>query len=220
MKGALVERLVRRYLLPHLPGFSVKGHLVYRSDLTYFLCGIDFESSAFESMAFALTVLVQPLYIPKDYLSYHFGRRLDRPDGLQWWSGLQDQDEATYMGEALHSIQVQGLPFLGKFLSPGDLANRSDELGPVPTDPHLLEAVGYSLVLDGQYDRAWETLEKLHRVLDNMSRHALRAVFVGRVSELEGRLRQDPKQAIGLLHEWRDQTIRNLRLRPAGKERA
>src|SRR5438552_1936158 len=124
MKDARFQRLIRQYLLPHLPGFRAKKSLVFAEPLEYLLRGFALESSGFGPSVFYLWVFVQPLYVPSTHIYFHFGRRL----GHGWDLDANADNESEVMGQVLTRIKDEGLPFINRFESPADFADRAAQI--------------------------------------------------------------------------------------------
>ena len=97
MKRTVLERLSRRYLLPVLPGFVAKRHLIVASPVGWLLRGFLYEESGHTGRDFYMRVFVQPLYIPVGYVILSYGERLGRP-GSRIWS-FDDGAEADVMAD-------------------------------------------------------------------------------------------------------------------------
>ncbi len=214
MKGPVAERLSRRHLLPSLPGFRAKKAWLLADQPGYLLRGFAFESSGFDPTKFTMWAFIQALYIPSTEITFTVGNRLGRLSGgsERWW-WLTDENESQVMGEVLAHIQREGLPFLQKFTSPADLADRAVEVTRAPDNVHIVEAVAYSLVLADRHREALEALARLRKLLGKIAADlSWPPGMTERVQLVDGALQRDPREARALLDEWREETIRNLRL--------
>jgi hypothetical protein len=146
MKTSQFERLSRKYLLPHLPGFCAKGRLMFIDPPLWVLRAFAFDPSAFGKNFFYLEVFVQPLYIPRSHLVYSFGRRLSHG-----WDMPPDR-EAEVMNEILVYIKHEGVPFLDAMHDPAALAEKVQLISSNQNDAHVLETMTYSYILIGEYD--------------------------------------------------------------------
>lgn len=99
MKTQLVRRLSNNYLLPNLPCYKSKGHLIYNGEVSHLLQGFRFESSAFDKDLFTIQVFVQPLFIPVTYLTFGYGNRLGfLSKGKDiWWKYEKSNEEAVVL---------------------------------------------------------------------------------------------------------------------------
>jgi hypothetical protein len=203
---------VTKYLLPELPGFMLKGRLLYRLGNEWIVQGIFFESSAFDKQRLAVHAFVQPLYVPADSLVLTLGRRLPSSNG-QWWDmaiGGQIRGD-----EILQSIRQQGLDLLEMGRSPDQLLRN---LGKFLTDlnsEYALEVSGLSRLLIGDDEGSRQDLRRLRGQLARINDQ------VGWIQDLRRRAEQiemetqtDPAVARIRLASWRDETLRNLRLPP------
>jgi len=217
MRTYQLMRLVREYLLPHLPGFRVHRSLVYSSPVALILRGFDFQPSYMDPAAFTVEVFAQPLYVPSDCIWYTFGSRLSvlkfRRD--IWWR--LESSEPTIaervFGEVLSCIYEVGLPFIEQLSTPEDFVRRGARKSGVPNDPYVRETVAYSRVLVGDYDRAKHDLGQLHReLLQKAHDYPWMGEMAERVDRVMSLLAQSPEAATEQLHEWRNWTLTKLRL--------
>ncbi len=73
MKTAVFQRLIRKHLLPHLPGFRAKGWLLFAEPPRRLLRGFAFEGSGFDQSVFNVWAFVKPLYVPSTYVTFTLG---------------------------------------------------------------------------------------------------------------------------------------------------
>ncbi len=153
MKAKIVNHISRKYLLPNLPDFSVKGHLLYHQDIQYLLRGFCFESSAFNRESFTINVFVQPLYVPRNYLSFTIGNRVGLLNkGRDIWWDYEEAQERKIMEEVLSLILSDGIPFLEKHKSLKELTHQYQKSDKgARENKHVIEAVGYAYVLLDDY---------------------------------------------------------------------
>jgi hypothetical protein len=217
VKGPAIERLVRRHLLPVLPGFVARRSLVYRRPVEHFLHGLSFDTSAFTSSRIFVEAFVQPLFVPADGLWYTFGDRL----GDEFWDVDQDDPDPTFAAIA-DAAQKDALPLFERL---GSL-DRFCELVPAWAgaepkkllslqsldDPVVSEAVGYAEILRGRKEAGLELLENAlasEREADEYADEE-RMASLERVLDAVNKLGLEAGQA--LLGEWRGETIRKLRI--------
>ncbi len=213
MKGADFQRLARKYLLPHLPGFGSKGGLLVAEPLEYLLRGFSFEPSGFDPSSFYMSVFVQPPYVPSTYVCFHYGNRL----GFSW-SRPQASEEWYVMGKLLACMESEGLPFLRRFRNPADFADKAAQITGSLDDPYLVETVASSLVLVGRYQDALEEIDRLHRITMRMNpKLSWPREIDRRAQQVRESMSRDPQEAVALLNAWRDQTVHNLRLEKTRK---
>jgi hypothetical protein len=217
MKGSAVERLARKHLLPELPGFAVRRSLVYRRPLDVFLCGLSFDTSAFESGRVFVTAFVQPLFVPADSLVYTFGFRL----GDDFWDLDEDDPDATFVAVA-DAAQRDALPFFEQL---GDLDAFCERVPEWATaepkklkslqsldDPVVSEALGYAELLRGRKADGVRLLEQTLESERESGEYANDELIenVEHVLDEVNRLGLEAAQA--QLEDWRAETIKNLRL--------
>lgn len=216
MRQKEFQVLSRKYLLPHLPVFEVKGDLLIIPPIKYLLRGFCFQPSAFDRKSFNVQTFVQPLYIPKEYIVFNIGFRLGKltRKGEEWWE-ITPENEAEVMTDVLHLMKVEGLPFLNRLETPEDIATELQKDS--PNESRLIidsQTIAYSLILAGKYA---EGLKELNRFIFLLSEEdELREwekVLLERAILLRDTLKNHgEKTAIALLEEWRAYTIGKLRL--------
>jgi len=205
MKKKQFESLCKT-LLPHLPGFACKGWLLYAEPVGHVLRGFCCDPSGFNPQEFAVWVFFLPLYVPKKYLSFNFGHRLKDARGCEKWWNLNDP---RLRDDLLAAIQQQGLPFLEGVRQPRDVATTILRLG-MGSNLHGMEAVAYSLAMEGDVAGAQQALERLTKALDRDI--AWQAEMMDRATLLARKLDIDPEEARRQLAEWEQATLKNLGL--------
>ncbi len=208
MKVSQWKSLVNNYLLPHLPDFTFKGSLLYAEPVEWLLRGFSFEPSAWDRSSFYLWAFIQPLYVPSDHVYYLFGKRLGSGLGLRF----EEEKRQESMTDLLTCIQQEGIPYLQQIQTPSDVAWKAKEVHPNPADPYVVEAVAYSLILIGQYSQADKEMTHLLAYWEQEAEHDWHYQQMGRVYRVRGALRRAPQEAVHLLEQWRDLTLKNLRL--------
>jgi hypothetical protein len=73
-------------LLPKLPGFAVKGSLMFIPPVECVLRGIHFDGSSFDKRSFSVTTFALPLCVPTNHLYLNFGTRVRHKGGGDRWS--------------------------------------------------------------------------------------------------------------------------------------
>lgn len=165
MKTQLVRRLSKKYILPNLPLYKSKGHLIYHKDLTNFLQGFYFESSAFDKDLFTIEVFVQPLFIPITYLTLTFGNRLGvLSKGRDIWWEYNEAKEEEIMDEIVSMITSFGVPFLEDRNQLDKFMLKYGKVG-LGDNPHIVEGICYTHVLLGDYPKARIMLSSFNRIL-------------------------------------------------------
>lgn len=217
MKSQIVKQLSKNYLLPNLPGFRFKGHMLYHQDLQYLLRGFSFESSAFSQNTFTINVFVQPLYIPRTYLSFGFGERLGLLSKGQdiWWEYTEAQEEKI-MQEILSIIIRNGKPYLDKRESLKDFVSqyhKSDK--GTKENKHNKEAICYTHALLGDFQGAKNQLESfVHQISHEIQKYPDESWM----TEIQNRaqlildhlINQKYENVVQLLNVWREYTLSSL----------
>ena len=211
MKSRQFQVLSRKYLLPYLSGYGVKGSLLFVQPLKYLLRGFCFEGSGFDPSAFYVWAFVQPLYVPRHVISLTFGKRLGGGAGQRW--KLTRETERDVMNEVLVCVKAEGIPIIKQFETPAKFAEEAVEFTHAPKDPYVVEAVAYSLILAGEYAKALEALNHLHTILKKLDLSlSWPQEMLQRAQYLHNTLAREPDEAIELLEKWTEQTLRNLSL--------
>ena len=217
MKGREFERLIKKHLLPHLPGFKVKKAELFIYPINYLLRAFSFESSQFDPNNFTIEVFVQPLYIPQDFISFNIGSRLAMVAGLgdRWWK-YSPEEETFIMNEILSLMQQYGVPFLQRIQTPMDLVEEIKREFPKEDypDSYYNEIIAFSFILSEKFKDALQELNRLIYILKEFPElEEWQLDRMKRAETLRDMLKKNKKQeAIQLLKEWTVYTARNLRL--------
>lgn len=214
MKATEIERLVKQYLLPKLPGFDASRALLISSPIQWLLRGFAFDSSGLSPKAFTVWAFFQPLYVPREHVWLNFGHRLGTLHGGQekWWN-LEDAPEPVVMQEVQHLVATEGLPFLFEVRDPTDLASRGAGLAVGTRNLNVQEATAYSLILAHRYEDARQALLRLSADIKSMDpRMGWPGQIADRSDRLLALLDSDPNAAVATLWNWRSQTLKALRL--------
>lgn len=196
---AIAERL-----LPDLKGFVQRTPMVILLPINHFLRAIYFESSGIDRRSFYVWVFFQPLFVPTQNVNFNLGFRLRDTEGNERWHADAPNLIAT-LGQAL---QAQALPFLEAIGSPRAAAEMALSLG--VTNPHVQEAVAYSLVLGGEINKAIGAIDRLIVGLD--LEMPWQREIADRSQTLKYKLVSNPANALRQLQEWEILTIRSLGL--------
>ena len=104
MKADYVKKLFSKYLSSLLPGFQIKGNLIFYKDFDLILRGYYFDSSNYSTNEFRLNVFVQPMYTPFEAVYFSFGYIINSKLGNspgKWWS-INPESEQNVMKKSLH----------------------------------------------------------------------------------------------------------------------
>ena len=207
MTGKEFQRLIREYLLPKIDGFAVKGGLLFETQIQYVLKGYCFEPSGWSRQDFYLTMLVQPLFVPKTGIVFSIGDRLN--PGMT----ISDENESEVMAEVAKQIRKKGAPFLRRFDTLSDLTYGVVKYHLNKHDIYAPEMAAYGAILLGDKKYAMKMFQcaedrfnmdddRRQWVLDVMDRiHSMRRLF-----------ESDPPGAVSKLKRWREETAANLKL--------
>lgn len=215
MKTQLVSRLSKKYILPHLPFYKRKGHLIYHKDITYFLQGFYFESSAFDKNLFTIEVFVQPLFIPITYITLTYGNRLRfLSKGRDIWWEYDEAKEEELMDEILSMITSFGVPFLEDRNHLDRFILKYGKFG-FGDNPHLVEGICYTHVLIGDYLKAKIMLSSFNKVLKKEIEKSPKTEWMVEMKDRTHLIfdfleNQNFVKAKEQLEEWRNFTVEKL----------
>jgi hypothetical protein len=222
--------------MPDLPGLALKDGRIYLVPVRRLWRGFTLYPSGFSRDRFTIFCAVAPLYKPEGAgaVLSGLGDRLPvlagRGDAWWQWRPGDGEAEAQMMADIRTLILDTGLPFLERLPTVADVASRLASEPDHSTDPHLAEALAYSLILTGEYDHARKQLALLRRItLENQERaewwRELNAgtssegeedwvIAVGkRGADIQAALERSSEEAVGLLNRWNEAQLDELRLR-------
>lgn len=221
--------------MPHLPGFALKDGCIYAVPVGRLWRHFSLYPSGFSRDRFTMFCVVAPLYKPEaaDAALSGLGDRLPviAGRGDAWWEWRPDngEAEASLMADVRGLILETGVPFLERLATVEDVARRLSGALDHRTDPHVAEALAYSLVLTGDYDLARKELTLLRQItLEDEERaewwNELNAgtssedeedwvITVGkRGAQVQSALESSPDEAVALLNRWNEDQCGELRL--------
>jgi len=214
VKNSEFEKMSKEYLLPSLPGFTVKGDMLFENPLGMILHGICYERSGFDKNIFRVEVIAQPLYIPSDFISYGIGQDLNyiktRKQLQKWWT--VEDGISTIMKEIREMFLGVGITWLNKYATPYDIATKVNKEF-TPDDPHIMRRIAYSWILCGEKRKAKETLLSLSKGLSSDRWHAPWEYEMANEVEMISRLLEsDIELAQQKMMEFRKFSIDGLKL--------
>jgi hypothetical protein len=166
VKGAAIERLARRHLLPKLgDSFVATRSLVYRRPVERLLYALAFGTSSFTSGRIYVQAFVQPLFVPAEGPRVTFGFRL----GDDFWDVDEDDPDPTF-AKIAEAAERDALPFfdelgsLDRFCEPVPKWAEADrkKLKDLQAldDPVVAQAVGYGEILRGRKQAGVQLFER------------------------------------------------------------
>jgi hypothetical protein len=200
MKKTELEVIGKR-LLPYLPGFKVKGDMLFIQPIGHTLRAIVFDRSI-ASRSFYVQVLLEPLFVPTNVIGFNVGWRVGRS-----WSA----DAPNIIAELGAALEREALPFLSVVNAPLDVACAATALDK-PQDPHVQQAIAYSLARAGDAEHATVALNQLVHLLDTPTKYAWQTEMADRALALNAKIISDPMSAQRQLKSWEDESARNLGL--------
>ena len=191
-------------LLPELPGFAIKGSVMFLHPLGSLLRGISFDRSGFDKYAFYSNVFVMPLCVPISYITLNFGKRIRDQRGMDGWN----IETPGVSGELLASIKAQAVPFLSRANSLVEFVALARTFS--PGTPHTPKAIGFALARAGKVDEAISALAGIPRMLN--PKNAWQRELGEQTENLRELLISNPSAAMQQLETWEAETIHNLGL--------
>jgi hypothetical protein len=203
MKKKEFEAIGKR-LLPYLPGFGVKGDILFIQPLGHTLRAIAFNGSI-DPRSFYVQVFIQPLFVPMEVIGFNIGWRAR--DHCDSWNA-DDPNLIARLGTAL---ERDALPFLSGVRSYQDVA-RAAERWKDADDPYVQQAIAYALARSGDVQRATAALDLLVKLLDTPTKYPWQHALSDRALGLKKMLLSDPAAAQRQLDAWEVESARNLGL--------
>lgn len=203
MKKKDFEAIGKR-LLADLPGFAVRGPVVFIAPVRGVLRGLYFEGSDFDKNSFYVNIFILPLFVPTKFMYFLFGDRL-RVDGADRWKA----DAPNMLAQLGATIKQEALPWLSRSKSLIDIT-RLAESHPNPKDLHVQQVVAYALARSGNVKQAVDALDRLLGLLSEEVpwQHEM----AERAKVLKSQLLAEPTAAQRQLDSWEIETVRNLGL--------
>ena len=214
MKNREFESLSKQYLLPDMPGYVIKGKLLFRTPIGLILHGFCFEPSEWDKSRFRIEVMVQPLYVTEDHLvfliSHDFGVISEKNKAQQWWN--MDNGEKNVMADVRKRMLTVGVKWLSQYASPYDIVLKAQREWPFD-DPYLLRAIAYSWIICGREREADEAIMKIHMIFNSLDTwYPWMHKFSDEVTMISKLLHKDVEKAKEQLMIFRNYTIAKLGL--------
>ncbi len=195
---------LEKSLLPELPGFAVKGPLMFIPSAEGLLRGISFEGSSFDKTSFYVTVFVMPLCAPTKHLYFNFGNRIRHKEGADRWH----MEMPNLVTELSSALKLQAMPFLSRVGSLLDFVGVAKSFS--ASNLNTPKAIAFALARAGQTSQAVEVLDQLLSQLDlNV---AWQREIADQAKALRGKLVTNPIETEQQLEAWEVETVHNLGL--------
>jgi hypothetical protein len=213
MKKKEFEAIGKR-LLPYLPGFAVKGTLLFMRPIGHTLRAVFFDRSI-DPRKFYVRIFIQPLFVPSQHLYFNIGWRLG--GGSHTWSA----DASNLIAELGAGLKREALPFLSRIHSPQDVAEAAGSIHPIQgpaaqqtvsyvgRDEATQQAIAYALARGGDLQRGSEALDHLIELCGDL---AWQREMAARAQTLKSQLVSDPAAAQKQLDTWELDTAKTLGL--------
>jgi hypothetical protein len=221
--------------MPELPGFALKDGRVHAVPVGRLWRGFSLYPSGFSCDRFTIYCVVAPLYKPEGEGAVlpGLGDRLPilAGHGDAWWEWRpgDGEAEAQMMADILTVMVETGVPFLERLATVEDVAQRLANEPDHRRDPHTAEALAYSLILNGEYDRALRELALLRRITleDEEAAEWWKELNKGSAAEdeedwvitvgkrgaqVQDALQSSPDKAVALLNRWNEEQLAEMRL--------
>jgi len=203
--------MLAKRLLADLPGFAIKGALMFIPPVEHTLRGFHFEGSDFDRTSFYIWRFFLPLTVPQHHLSFSFGDRL-RIKGADRWS-VKDSNFEKILADAMK----YELPCLNNLKTPEDVVEELRRLNDGSKNPYLHEAFAYMLARLGEINAAADALEKLLALLNPSVQWQLD--MANRARLLRTNLQLGADEVLRQLKDWEIESIRNLGLEKYREEK-
>jgi hypothetical protein len=203
--------MLEKRLLADLPGFTIKGALIFIPPVEHTLRGFHFEGSDFDKTSFYIWRFFLPLTVPQNHLSFSFGDRL-RIKGADRWS-VKDSNFEKILADAMKDE----IPCLNKLKRPEDVVEELMRLKDASKNPYINEAFAYMSARSGNFRAATEALENLLALLDPSVRW--QRDMADRAQLLRRTLQLGSDQVMHQLKDWETESILNLGLEKYRKEK-
>ncbi len=208
---------IGKKLLPDLPGFAVKGPLLFVRPIGHTLRGVYFARSI-DPRGFYVQIFLEPLFVPSQQVGFNIGWRLRRASGR---SDSWGADDPHLVEELRMGLKREALPFLSRIHSPRDVADAASVVHPIKGpvvqqvitytsgDPIVQQAIAFALARSGSLDAAKSAL---NRFIDLAGARGFWSDEIDRARALKSRIINDPAAAQRQLDAWETETIHNLGL--------
>ncbi len=185
-------------LTKELPGFAVKGSLMFIPPCRHLLRGIYFEPSTADKRSFYVTVFVLPLFVPTDHIYLNLGERV----GISW-----NADDKDLLPELAEVLKREALPFLN---SMGTLQGLTGALIHNSPDARTQQAMAYGLAVKGDIEQALVALDLL--ILSLEVEFPWQQCIKDQAQALRTALTENPSLAMRWLQTWEAETRKHLGL--------
>ncbi|OBZ93243.1 hypothetical protein ADU59_22535 [Pararhizobium polonicum] len=186
-----------RNLLDCLPGYRVKGSLIFAEPIGHVLRGIGFDSSSHSKTSFHMHVFFQPLCIPAKHVHFTLGFRLRDVNGYDGWYS----DRSNLVADISKAILVNAAPFLESVATVEGAAKTAEAMR--SSNSHVQEAAALCRILAGDPTKA---LSQLQEITGLDRRIAWQNEQATRIDGLIEMLRTDRAVAERKLRIWQSET--------------
>lgn len=195
---------IEKEILPELPGFTIKGRLMFFSRIEQVLRGLYFDSSGFDKKSFYVEMFALPLCVPTKDIYFNFGKRMRHANAIDGWS----RDEPTLIESLRSAVKANAVPFLSKVQSLEDFVEVEKSFA--QGTPHSRQAIAFGLARLGKGKEATRVLDEL---LDQIDQNVPWQVEIAdQALLLKTKLENNPEDAQSQLGHWEHETVRNLGL--------
>ena len=196
---------VGRQLLAKLPGFVVRGPMIFIYPFTYTLRGLYLEGSSFDTRSFYVWTFFLPLVPPQEQVSLNFGKRLRTPVGGDRWNA----DAPNLIVDLWEAVKRDALPFLAGIEKVEDIP-KSVMAFQMPGNPYAQEAIAYAWARSGEWTLATQEFDRLLCSLDLTI--PWQREIAERTQAFNSTLLASPSRASCQLDDWEADSRKTLRL--------
>jgi hypothetical protein len=207
LRKAKKEEILRRWVLPHLPDFSIKNGILYQVPMNHVLRGFILETRAGSADSAYVIAFCQPLYVPREDIMLSFGERLPRGSALLARNEIWSFDKANISDTTsalAKEVCGRGLKMLKRYGTPEKIAGSFF----LHASPFQKEAIAYSHAL---LDHTAEATTRLQHLLEKRETQ-LHAETSANALTLLRAMKEGHQKVKLLLSEWENRTLSNLGL--------
>jgi hypothetical protein len=195
---------IGKRLLADLPGFAVRGQMLFMRPVGHTLRGIFLDRSV-NPRGFYVQVFIQPLFVPAKHVAFNVGWRLGGS------SHIWNAEAPGLISELDAALKRDAMPFLSSVQLPQDVARAAASLQK-SGDPYVQQTIAYALARGGEVQQAVTALTQLVEMLDLKERYPWQLEMQRRAEALKGELRDNLSEAHRRLEFWADGTKKQLGL--------
>jgi hypothetical protein len=196
---------LEKRLLEDLPGFAIRGRLMFIPPAASILRGVNFEGSSFDKTSFSATMFVMLLCVPTNHLHLSFASPVRHDGGGDRWSAAMPH----LTKELSAALRAQALPYLSSVQSLDDFVKLAMSRS-FTGNPQTLRAIAFALARAGRANEAIGAFDALLNRID--LKVDWQAEIADQARTLRAKLVANPEEARRQLEAWEAETACNLGL--------